>query len=56
MFILLIFLSLFSGCTYSINMVHTSGDASDVIDEEQSPKADLRVPIDLPHFPGLALN
>ncbi len=28
-------LTLLSGCTYSINMVHTEGMANDVVDEEQ---------------------
>lgn len=34
-------------------MVHTSGEASDVIDEDQSPKADIKVPINEPPFAGL---
>ncbi len=28
-------------CSYSINMVHTQGTASDVVDEQQSPSADI---------------
>ncbi len=28
-------------CTYSITMVHTSGTASDVVDEQQSPSTDV---------------
>lgn len=33
--------ALLSSCTYSINMTHTEGSASDVIDEAQSPTATL---------------
>lgn len=35
-------------CTYSINMVHTQGSASDVVDENQTPSADVRPNITLP--------
>lgn len=41
----LFFLTILSGCTYSINMVHSEGTASDVIDEVQKPSADISVPI-----------
>lgn len=44
---LAIALGFFSGCTYSINMVHTSGTASDIVDEEQKPTADLNAEIPL---------
>jgi len=37
-----LFFSLLSGCTYSITMVHTSGTASDVVDEQQTPTADIK--------------
>ncbi len=30
---------LMTACTYSITMVHTSGQASDVVDEAQTPTA-----------------
>lgn len=35
-------------CTYSINMVHTEGQASDVVDEQQEPKADISPNINIP--------
>lgn len=31
-----------SGCTYSITMVHTEGQANDVVDETQSTRADVK--------------
>ena len=40
-----------SGCTYSVNLIHSSGSASDMIDETQSPKADVSVPITVPSAP-----
>lgn len=42
---LLILLSVLCSCTYSINMVHTSGSATDLIDETQSttPKVSTQV-------------
>lgn len=33
------------GCTYSITMVHTAGQASDVVDEQQTPTADVTATI-----------
>lgn len=30
-----------ASCTYSINMVHTEGTASDVVDETQTPTANV---------------
>jgi hypothetical protein len=40
-----------SGCTYSINMVHTAGQASDVIDEVQSNEPDVSPTIAIPVQP-----
>jgi len=34
-----------SACTYSINMVHTEGSASDVVDETDTPTVDLKASI-----------
>jgi len=31
----ILMLALLSSCTYSVNLIHTQGNASDVIDEEQ---------------------
>lgn len=36
------------GCTYSITMVHTNGQASDVVDETQSNKPDVKTDLNLP--------
>ncbi len=48
LFNLLVISTLFS-CTYSINMVHTQGKASDVVDEQQdaSPTTDANLEIPL---------
>ncbi len=35
-------------CTYSITMVHTTGQASDVVDEVQSNKPDVKTDLSLP--------
>ena len=40
--------ALLLGCTYSINMVHTEGSASDVVDETQTPTADVKPVISIP--------
>lgn len=39
-----------SSCTISISQVHTEGQASDVIDENQKADADLKSDFSLPHF------
>lgn len=38
-----------SGCMYSIHMVHTQGQASDIIDDDDSPdiKTDATIPLSL---------
>jgi hypothetical protein len=45
----LLLVSLLSSCTCSITMVHTEGQASDVVDEQQTPSTtvspNLTVPI-----------
>ena len=41
-------LTILTSCTYSINMVHTEGTASDVVDETQSPKADVDATASVP--------
>lgn len=37
-----------SGCTYNISMVHTEGQASDVIDSTQSAEPDISPNISIP--------
>jgi hypothetical protein len=37
-----------SSCTFSINMVHTQGEASDVVDENQSAEPDISPTISIP--------
>lgn len=39
---------LLSGCTYSINMIHSQGSATDLIDENQKADADIRPNITVP--------
>jgi len=39
---------LLCGCTISINMVHTEGQATDLIDETQSPTNDIKPEISVP--------
>lgn len=46
--IALIISSLFSSCTYSINMVHTQGEATDVVDETQSNEPDIKPNLSIP--------
>lgn len=46
---------LFSACTYSINMVHTEGTASDVVDEQQAPSTTVSPNIDVPISPVSSL-
>ena len=41
-------LSLLSGCTYSITMVHTEGTATDVVDTEQTPRTDISPQVTIP--------
>lgn len=44
------FLFVLTGCTISINLVHTSGTATDVVDEDQKAdaKADVSLPLSMP--------
>ncbi len=35
----------FVACTYTVNLVHTEGMASDVVDETNTPSTTLTVPI-----------
>lgn len=37
----------FFSCTYSINMIHSSGTASDMVDENQEARADVSPNINL---------
>ena len=40
-----------SSCTYSINMVHTQGQASDVVDETQRADPDVKTDLSIPLKP-----
>lgn len=46
--ILLIALLALSSCTYTISMVHTQGEASDVIDETSSASAKVDPVVNIP--------
>lgn len=37
-----------NGCTYSINMIHSSGTATDLIDENQKADADIKPNLNIP--------
>lgn len=43
-----IMLNALTGCTYSINMVHTEGSASDVVDETQSAHPNIVPTLNIP--------
>ena len=43
-----VFIGLLCSCTYSINMVHTQGTASDVVDETQSAEPDIKADVSIP--------
>ena len=43
-----VFLGMLCSCTYSINMVHTQGQASDVVDETQSNEPDVKADVSIP--------
>lgn len=44
-----IFIFLFlTSCTYSITMVHTQGQADDVVDETQSTSTDVKPNVNIP--------
>lgn len=43
----LVSLMVFFSCTYSINMIHSEGTASDVVDENQRAAADISPNINL---------
>lgn len=42
------FCLILSGCTYSITMVHTEGQANDVVDETQSTSTDVKPNLNIP--------
>lgn len=48
-FILVVFIIFLSSCTYSVTLAHTSGTASDLIDEEQTatPSTSVSLPVSL---------
>lgn len=41
-------LLLLTSCAFSVNLIHTEGKASDVIDENQTAKPDISTAISLP--------
>ncbi len=42
------FFIILTGCTYSINMAHTEGTATDLIDENQTASPDVSPNIEIP--------
>ena len=47
-YFILSILALLSSCTYSITMVHTEGQASDVVDEQQTPSTSVTPTVSIP--------
>ena len=41
-------ISFFTGCTYAVTMVHTEGEASDVIEAEQTATPDISPAVAFP--------
>lgn len=41
----MLFFLLLNSCTYSVNMVHSEGTATDVIDENQEAKPDVNISV-----------
>lgn len=46
-FAIFLVLTLLSGCTISLNVIHTQGSASDLVDETQSPTTSTSATIPL---------
>lgn len=40
-----------TSCTYSVTLIHTDGQATDVVDEESRAAADIRPAVSLPIVP-----
>ena len=47
-YILISMLCLLSSCTFSVNLVHTEGVASDVVDETQTPSTTVTPTVNIP--------
>ena len=47
-FVLIPLLILFTGCSYSISLVHTEGHATDVVDTIQKENAELKPTLQIP--------
>lgn len=45
---ILSFLALLSSCAYSITMIHSEGQASDVVDETQTPSTTVTPTVSIP--------
>jgi hypothetical protein len=41
-------LALLTSCTFSVNLVHTEGSASDVVDENQRADPDVNTSLEIP--------
>jgi hypothetical protein len=41
-------LFLLSGCTYSVTLAHTEGQATDLIDQEQTAQPDVKADLTIP--------
>ncbi len=50
------FLCMLTSCTYSINMIHSSGAATDMVDENQTASPDISPTIALPLTAGQPID
>lgn len=50
-YFLISLMALLSSCTYSITQVHTQGQASDVVDEQQTPSTTVSPNLSIPVKP-----
>lgn len=46
--LILAILVILCACTYSVNLVHTQGEASDVVDETQTAQPDIKPTLTIP--------
>lgn len=54
-YLTVLMLALLTSCTYAITMVHTEGQATDVVDETatNTPSTSVSIPVSATSLPGL---
>lgn len=43
---MMLMITLLHGCTYSVNLIHSEGSASDMVDENQTPSTTISPTLD----------